>query len=149
MAAIEFVLSSDDISDKLKALEDPALKARILNAAGTLVTSYAQRAFDEPSLRPEVWKPRKKTKAKKQPTHPLLLKSGTMRQSIHHQLIGTDTVQMGTPVIYGATHQLGSEDGSIPARPFFPVKDDQLTGEVLEEIEDVVGILIGKAGGQG
>ena len=101
------------------------------------------RAFDEPGLRPAAWPARKPSKA----GNPLLIKSGNLRQSIHAQLVGNDAVRVGSPVVYAAVHQLGSRKKGIPARPFFPVLHDQLTGNVQAEIKDVVDVLVGKAGG--
>ena len=140
--AIAFTLKIDEITPSLSALAEPALRRRCVQAMATLVESYAVRAFDEPSLRPNAWPARKPSKA----TNPLLIKSGNMRQSIHTQVLGDDAAKVGTPVPYGAAHQLGSAKKGIPPRPFFPVVHDQLTGVVNEEIRDVVDALIGAAG---
>lgn len=61
-------------------------------------------------------------------------------------LIGKDSAKVGTSVVYGAAHQLGSKKKGIPARPFFPVVEDQLTGHAQAEIQDVVDALVGTAG---
>ncbi len=156
MAAIAFDLAADQISPVLAKLSEPVVKTRILNAVGTVITSLAQRAFDEPSLRPTPWKPRKPRKEKgKLLTHPLMIQSGDLRQGIFHKLTGNDVVLSvknngaGSPTAYAAVHQLGSEDGSTPARPFFPVAEDQLTQEAEEEIQDVVGIILDSLTGNG
>lgn len=142
--AIAFNLKLDEITSSLDALADPTLKRRAVQAMATLVESYAVRAFDEPSLRPSAWPARKKSKA----THPLLIESGNLRQSIHTQMQGDDAAKVGSPVIYAAVHQLGGKKRPIPARPFFPVVADQLTGNVQAEIKDVVDALIGGAAGE-
>jgi phage gpG-like protein len=142
--AIAFTLKLDEISPALDALADPALRRRCVQAAATVVESLAVRAFDEPGLRPTSWPARKKSKA----TNPLLIQSGNMRQGIHTQMVGNDAAKVGTPVVYGAAHQLGSSKKGIPARPFFPVVEGQLTGNAQAEIADVVDALVGKAGGQ-
>ncbi|WP_395737424.1 phage virion morphogenesis protein [Prosthecobacter sp.] len=141
MDALSLTLKADDITPKLEALEDPALKKRMLQAAGTLVESYAVRAFDEPSLRPQPWPARKKSKA----TNPLLIKSGDMQQGIHTQVQGSDAVKVGSPAVYASAHQLGSSKKGIPPRPFFPMLDDQLTGSVSQEIHDVLSGIIERA----
>lgn len=146
MSAIAFQLKLDEITPSLGGLADAALKRRIVQAMGTLMESYAVRAFDEPSLRPSPWPARKKSKA----TNPLLIQSTNLRQSIHTQVLGDDEVKVGLPEatgIYGAAHQLGSAKKGIPARPFFPVVEDQLTGNVQAEIRDVVDALVGSAAG--
>ena len=139
--SLTLVLKRDDISPRLDALADDALKGRILLAAGTVIESHAVRAFDEPSLRPKSWPARKKAGK-----HPLLIKSGDLRQSIHTQVQGADSVKVGSAKKYAAAQQLGTDKG-IPPRPFFPVLEDQLTGHAREEIRDVVNALVGKAGG--
>lgn len=141
-APISLSLTKDQISPSLDALASDALKQRMLQAAGTLISSMGQRAFDEPGLRPSSWPRRKGSKA-----HPLLIKSGDLRQSIHHQVEG-DTVKIGSPKAYAAVHQLGGKKRPIPARPFFPVLNDKLTGEATAELDDVIGALIGDAAGQ-
>jgi len=112
----------------------------MLDAAGTLISSMAQRAFDEPGLRPSSWPARKDKKP-----HALLIKSGDLRQSIHHQVRG-DEVMIGSPKAYAAVHQLGGKKKPIPPRPFFPVLNDQLTGNATDELNDVMSVLIGEAG---
>jgi phage gpG-like protein len=139
-------LKRDDISPRLASLADDELRKKILLGVGTVIESHAVRAFDEPDLRPKPWPARKKA-AK----HPLLIKSGDLRQSIHTQVQGADSVKIGSPKIYAAVHQLGSDKTSgrgsgIPSRPFFPVVENQLTGDVRDEIQDVVDALIGEAG---
>lgn len=142
---LSFTLRVDDISPSLSRLASEQLKDKLLMGAGTVIQSLAQRAFDEPGLRPSSW-PARKTGG----THPLLIKSGDLRQGIHVQKTGTDTVRVGSPTKYAAHQQLGSAKTSgrgsgVPARPFFPVLNDQLTGNATAEINDVMSALIGSA----
>jgi len=137
--SISLTLKLDDITPSLNALASDDLKRRMLDAAGTLIGSMAQRAFDEPSLRPRSWAGRKDKKP-----HALLIKSGDLRQGIHHQVQG-DSVIIGSPKAYAAVHQLGGKKRPIPARPFFPVLNDQLTGEATAELDDIMAALIGQA----
>ncbi len=143
MSALSLTLKVDNISPSLEALADPALKHKMLLAAGTLVESYAVRAFDEPGLRPAPWPARKSSKA----ANPLLIKSGNMRQSIHTQVQGNDGVKVGASVPYAAAHQLGSTKKNIPPRPFFPVLENQLTGQVDEELVDILSGIVQRAAG--
>lgn len=137
MASLSFDLTLDDISPSLARLGTQKLRDRLLMGMGTVLVSHAQRAFDEPQLRPTPWAKRKDPK----PKHPLLIKSGDLRQGLHLVKAGKDTVRVGSPTPYAATHQLGR--GAILARPFFPVLDDQLTGNARMEIQDAVDALIG------
>ncbi|MBE7497084.1 MAG: phage virion morphogenesis protein [Verrucomicrobiaceae bacterium] len=147
MPGLSLHLHKDEISPSLDALAAPALKQRMLDAAGTLITSLAQRAFDEPSLRPSSW-PRRKDKL----PHPLLVRSGDLRASLYHKVNG-DEVVIGSPKKdYAAHHQLGSSKASgrgsgIPARPYFPVLNGQLTDEAVAELDDIMSALIGGAAG--
>jgi phage gpG-like protein len=158
-----FTLTQDQISPSLAGLAEPSLRARVLKGMGTVVMSNAQRAFDEPALRPAAWPKRKGG------SNPLMIRSGDLRQGIHMQVVG-ETVVVGSPAKYAAVHQLGATitptDGrhlhfkigdrwvrkkqvTIPARPFFPFdKRGQLTGNAKQEIQDVVDALIGGAAGQ-
>lgn len=90
-------------------------RTRALKDIGQHVASDATEAFRTASLRPSPWAPRKDTKA----THPLLIKSGDLEQSIRWRLSGPDTVVVYSPMEYAPYHQLGTK--KMPARPFFPV----------------------------
>jgi phage gpG-like protein len=158
-----FTLTQDQISPSLAALSEPSLRQRVLKGMGTVVMSNAQRAFDEPSLRPTPWAKRKGG------TNPLMIKSGDLRQGIHMQVQG-ESVVVGSPAKYAAIHQLGGtitakgggllrfkigdrwiskKSVKIPARPFFPFDArGQLTGNARQEIQDVTDALIGGAAGQ-
>jgi len=139
MSDLSFDLKLDDISPSLARLGTQKLRDRMLMGIGTVIMSNAERAFDEPQLRPAPWAKRKDPK----PKHPLLIKSGDLRKGIHVTKAGSDTIRVGSPTPYAATHQLGR--GAIKARPFFPVLNDQLTGNASMEIKDVLNALIGSA----
>lgn len=157
-----FTLTQDQISPSLAAITAPSLRERVLKGMGTVVMSHAQRAFDEPSLRPAPWVKRRGG------SNPLMIRSGDLRQGIHMQMQG-DSVVVGSPAKYAAIHQLGGtitaktgllrfkigdkwvskKSVTIPARPFFPFDArGQLTGSAKVEIQDVVDALIGSAAGQ-
>ena len=143
MSAISFIMVKDNVSPALKRLSDPALITKATLAAGTALLSLSTRAFDEPGLRAAPWPQRKPSKA----TNPLLIKSGTLRQSGHVEMQGADTVKVGYPPPYAAVHQLGSSKSSgrgsgIPPRPFFPVISGELTGTAAELIGDAVDVVI-------
>ena len=137
MPGLSLTLRRDEISPELTRLASDSLRRRILGGIGTLMVSLSQRSFDEPSLRPSSWPRRKDSKP-----HPLLIKSGDLRQGIHMQ-VTSDSVEFGSPKPYAAYQQLGSKDGRTPPRPFFPFLDDELTGHAQEEIKDIVDALVG------
>ncbi len=139
MSDLSFDLRLDDIAPSLSRLGTQQLRDQMLMGIGTVFASQAERAFDEPQLRPAPWAKRKSPKGK----HPLLIKSGDLRQGIHTARQGSDTIRVGSPTKYALTHQLGR--GAISARPFFPVLDDHLTGNAQTEIQDVVDALVGQS----
>lgn len=106
---------------------------RALQAIGAAVASRATRAFRSEPLRPAPWAPRKDKKAK----HPLLIKSGSLRQSISWRVTAPDTVQIGSDKKYASYHQEGTKN--MPARPFFPVdKNGRLVPEMERKINRTV-----------
>lgn len=111
----------------------PAAMARARRAAllqiGKTIKIHTREAFDEPSKRPSPWTPRKSGGK-----HPLLIRSGDLRQSIKSRLSGSDTVVVCTKVKYAAYHQFGTK--KMPARPFFPfLPNGQIMPTVMREIE--------------
>lgn len=70
-----------------------------------------------------------KTKKAKQAAvaNPRILQdTGTLRSSIEIQSVGNDHVTVWSRAEYAATHQFGSARKNIPARPFFPVREDRV-----------------------
>ena len=106
---------------------------RALMAIGQAVASRATLAFRSSVYRPSPWAPRKKPGD----GHPLLIKSGHLRQSISWKLDGDDAVVVGTSQEYAKYHQHGTK--KMPARPFLPVdKSGQLTPDCMREIKEAV-----------
>lgn len=70
----------------------------------------------------------------RKPHHSLLVDSGNpgLLESIQNYTTGMAAV-VGTNLIYGAIHQFGSEDGSLPAREYLGLSADNRTA-----IEDLV-----------
>lgn len=133
------------LSDIPAAIE--RAKQQALEDIGAAVASMTTRAFREEALRPSPWAPRKPTyivkvnkktgmKTNKLDDHPLLIKSGALRQSIGWKLQGSDTVVIGTDRKYARYHQTGTKN--MPARPVFPVKDGNLTPRVERKVKGIV-----------
>lgn len=127
-----------DTSQLDKTLSDfparlAAAQRRALQAIGAAVASRTTQAFRTPAFRPSPWAPRKDKKS----THPLLIKSGNLRQSINWKLDGDDAVAVGAPMKYASYHQEGTKN--MPARPFFPIDGDgNLTPAMAEKISRTV-----------
>ena len=119
---------------------------RALWYIGQAVSSRAQQAFRTKAFRPSAWAPRKDKKSK----HPLLIRSGNLRQSIAWRFNGDDTVVVGSPAKYARYHQFGTK--RMPARPFFPFDErGQLTPGMKSKIDKNVARIfkeeMGKLGG--
>lgn len=123
---------------KTRDILTPDLKARArrakfpkkaLEAMGLAIVSLAQRAFTQPSLRPSVWPPLKaatiKAKKRKGYGSKPLISSAALAHSPRVVAVDSRKVVVGSDRRAGrhslaAIHQLGSSDGRVPARPFFP-----------------------------
>lgn len=122
-----------------------AAQKRALEYIGQKVASRATQAFRSPSLRPSPWEPRKSGG-----NHPLLIKSGALRQSISWKLEGTDTVVIGSDKKYAIYHQEGTK--KMKARPFFPIdKYGQLTilGTITKRVGEIYAEEVSGKGGAG
>ncbi len=122
-----------------------AAQKRALEYIGQKVASRATQAFRSPSLRPSPWEPRKSGG-----NHPLLIKSGALRQSISWKLEGTDTVVIGSDKKYAIYHQEGTK--KMKARPFFPIdKYGQLTilGTITKRVCEIYAEEVSGKGGAG
>lgn len=64
---------------------------------------------------------------------PLVL-TGNLRGLLNVQA-SKDELRIGTPLIYGATHQFGREEANIPARPFLGLSD-QDRRDILEALAE-------------
>lgn len=105
-------------------------RSRALSWIGQHVATDATLAFRAPSLRPSPWAPRKDKKSK----HPLLIRSGSLRQSIRWRITAADTVEVGSDKKYASFHQDGTRN--MPARPFFPVdRNGNLTPRIMRKID--------------
>lgn len=106
---------------------------RALEAMGLAVVSLAQRAFTQSGLRASPWdalKPATISAKKRQGYGSKPLRSsGALAQSPRVVKATTRAVTVGSDRRVGshslaAIHQLGTKDGRIPARPFFPFNKD-------------------------
>lgn len=125
-----------------------AAQKRILEYIGAAVQSRTTQAFRTASFRPSPWAPRKPSK--RDDGHPLLIRSGSLRQSISWRIEDDDTVTVSTDRKYAAFHQHGTK--KMPARPFFPVgPDGELVPEMRRKIDREIARIfaeeLGEAGG--
>jgi len=79
-------------------------------------------------------------KAKKRPRAGILTFDEHLRRL--HYNVSDATLELGTNLVYGATHQFGAPERGIPARPFLGLADDD-EAAILEiirrHLEEAVG----------
>ncbi|HRD49777.1 MAG TPA: phage virion morphogenesis protein [Candidatus Contendobacter sp.] len=80
------------------------------------------------ALSPDYRQRKKKNKDK------ILTLSGHLPGLLNYQA-GPREVRIGTPLIYGATHQFGAPERNIPARPFLGLSSEDET-ELLDILQD-------------
>lgn len=132
---ITVTIDTSNLTRKLADFQEALARAQrnALKVIGNVVKNHTTEAFRDPNYRPSPWAPRKDKKA----THPLLIRSGDLRQNFRSVVTGPDTVVVGTKVKYAGYHQFGTKN--MPARPFFPIDaDGQLTPTVQRDIKDNV-----------
>lgn len=116
-----------------RKLREAARRAGNLRGAwevvGEIVLNSIRRNFDVGG-RPTPWAPRSTLYPGRRANNKLLIDTGRLINSIAKRAANT-YVEVGTNVIYAATHQFGR--GSIPARPFLMVQ-----AEDWPEIETVL-----------
>ncbi len=85
-----------------------------------LLESTKQRFADEVDSDGLPWEPLSSHTHKDRNADRILLEHGDLMDSLHYNS-GADHVELGTNLIYGATHQFGDDSRNIPARPFLGI----------------------------
>jgi phage gpG-like protein len=130
MAAVGFKITRNDISPALSRLVATAKNPTpVFRAMGTTLLSITMGTFNSvgAGYRPKPWP------AKKDGSPSNLILHGVLSKSFH--LDATSTyAKVSNPMIYAAAHQFGYPKRNLPARPFFPVLENQLTPKAEEKI---------------
>lgn len=111
---------------------------------GTTVESQVRGRITEEGPAPDgqpwpPWSPRyKKTRHS---NHRMLLGDGDLIDSLHH-IIGAGEVEIGSNLIYFATHQFGDDDRNIPARPSLGLSIDDET-DLQDAIDNYLDEILG------
>jgi len=134
-------ITRDLVTPELKRMAAQVSNKRpVLEAMGLALVSVTQRAFNDASLRPSAWAPKKTSDGR-----PLLKRSGLLWRSARIVALDGNSVTVGTDRPYAGAHQFGSRPHVIraknkralfwpgashpvrqvnhpglPARPFFP-----------------------------
>lgn len=157
-----FKITTDSLSPALRKLAASTEEKRrnTLEGMGLGLVNMARRAFTNPSLRPSPWAKRKDDKP-----HALLLKTGTLRNSLRIVALSASSVTIGSDRVYSLIHQTGgtiqpkkkkalvfSSGGKkvivkkvvIPPRPYFPIqKNGQLTDAAEKTVREIISIKLG------
>ena len=111
--------------------------APALRSIAELLLNSTRARFDaQASPAGEPWAPLKPRALarKKRNRDKILTEEGRLRGTLAYR-VGDDWVEVGSPLIYGATHQHGR--GPIPARPYLGLSAED-AADVREEILDFV-----------
>lgn len=159
MSRITIDVNDKDVMTALRRVYDSRDMRPFLLAVGETLMASTKRRFEtstDPQGRP--WAPNspvtvermlgaykgsrkksgglsKKGAARAAAKKPLIGETRSLSSTIHYQLIGSDTVAIGSPMIYAATQQFGAAKGqfgttrrgapipwgNIPARPFLGI----------------------------
>lgn len=125
----------------LQATNLPA--EELLDAVGALVASQTQRRISEDKESPEgvTWPAWSRRYARTRHSGQSLLQGeGGLVESIQHLVYGAEAVEIGSNLVYAATHQFGDparrvkgQTWSIPARPYLGLSTDD-----LDELEALI-----------
>jgi len=125
----------------INALDNP--KPLYRDIGEYLLRSHDQRWDAAQAADGAPWAPLKpatlKAKARSKPNAgPLVLDEHLRRLVTNSSCSG---VEIGTPLVYGATHQFGDDDRNIPARPFLGLSDadrDEIEALAVDHLEDAL-----------
>ncbi|MDE2104419.1 MAG: phage virion morphogenesis protein [Patescibacteria group bacterium] len=142
-AGLSFKLTRNDVSPFLSRMARAAKHPeKVFRAMGTTFMSLTMGAFNDvgEEYRPSPWPALKHDQrggaGKKAGEASNLQLHSVLARSFHLTVSDTGAT-VSNPTVYAATHQFGRDFGRgspIPARPFFPVKDGELTPAAAEKI---------------
>lgn len=103
------------------------MKQDLLDAIGAELESSTRRRIDEEKESPEgdawaVWSPNYARTRDGQ--HSLLIGENELLDSIQYAIDGRGFVDLGSNLVYAATHQFGDPERNIPERPYLGVSSD-------------------------
>lgn len=127
-------LARDDVTPQLQRLMRNVKNPQpLLRAIGVGLVGLTKETFNNSALRPIAWQ------AKKDGT-PSTLKSreASLWRSIKVQAVTAKGVLIGSDKAYAAIHQLGGRSRPMPARPYFPVWQNQITKEGQQRMKEII-----------
>jgi phage virion morphogenesis protein len=127
MSGVQLRVDISGLAGVRQALDNFARFDRrgLLDTVGAVVESQTRRRISDEKESPDgmLWPAWSGKYAKKRGAgHSLLESGGDLLDSIDHQVPpGAAHVEIGTNMIYAATHQFGDDERNIPARPYLGV----------------------------
>lgn len=135
----KIAITFDSLTPGLKRLAKVGQSPKAVLEVGAIeMQSMTVEAFGDPSARPAPWPD------KKDGTPSNLVDTTTLRQSIAIGNVSDKKAEVQTDRLYAAVHQFGYSAKNIPARPFFPFVNAQITPEAHSRIEAIMQLKLDK-----
>ena len=134
------IYGADAVTKRLGEIASRMSNRRpVLKAIGDRIAEQTKRRFEAGGPAPSggPWAPLKPATLKRKKRDKILTESGQLKSSIRYQMIGNNTVEIGTNKIYAAVHQLGFKKMKIPARPYLGLSEknsDEIVGIINEYV---------------
>lgn len=136
--SIDYEFPDKAVADRLRALVDAGedLEPAFIDIGEGLLNSTHDRWEQQVDPEGNAWEPLdpKYQARKKKNADKILVLEGFMRDTLAYNT-SPRSMEMGTNLIQGATHQFGDEERGIPARPFLGVSEDdeQMIQDILQD----------------
>ncbi|WP_273152819.1 phage virion morphogenesis protein [Methylophaga thiooxydans] len=125
--SIDYSFPDKAIAARLRALVDAGedLEPAFIDIGEGLLNSTHDRWDQQVDPEGNPWEPLdpKYQARKKKNADKVLVLEGFMRDTLAYNT-SSQSMEMGTNLIQGATHQFGDDDRGIPARPYLGVSED-------------------------
>lgn len=111
----------------------------LMDVVGATIESQTKRRIEDEKTDPEGTRWQAWSEGYAETRHQgnsLLMGAGDLDDSLTHTvLLGADCVEVGSNLIYAATHQYGDERRNIPARPYLGISSDD-EAEIYAVLDD-------------
>ena len=125
------------IESRIKRLSCPQ-RTELLDIIGAEIESQVRRRIQDEKTSPDGtdWAAWSDSYAARRPEgRTLLMSEDHMLDSITHLTMDKDSIEVGSNMIYAATHQYGDDDRNIPARPYLGISDDN-EEDLIDAVDD-------------
>lgn len=136
--SIDYEFPDKEIAARLRKLVDAGedLEPAFIDIGEGLLNSTDDRWEQQVDPDGNPWEPLdpKYQARKEKNADKILVLEGFMRDTLAYNT-SPNSMEMGTNLIQGATHQFGDDDRGIPARPFLGVSEDdeQMIQDILQD----------------